>query len=101
MLLSPAPGRKRSRGTSPSREAMPTPIGPSPGAALADAVQVRIGSVDQFVSRDRRGGRDPFAELVGAQQRKLFSRFDDERRPVVVAQVDAAGGGDWRRVASA
>jgi hypothetical protein len=67
---------------------------------FADAVQVRICSVDQPVSRDRRRCRNPLSKLVRLQQIELFPRLDDEGLSIVVADEDVAVAGDRRGVRS-
>jgi hypothetical protein len=49
---------------------------------------MRICAVNQLVSGDRRGHRDPLAELVGAQQREFLAGLHDKSGAVVVAAVD-------------
>src|SRR5262249_52154381 len=62
--------------------------------ALADAIQMRIGPVDQGVSGDRRRGGNPLAKLVRCQHLELLAGLDDEGLAVVVAQVEVAVAGN-------
>ena len=58
--------------------------------SLSDAVQMRVGAVDQLIAGDRWRCGDAFAEFIRGEQFKLRPGVDHEGLTVVVAEIDVA-----------
>src|SRR5262245_20980484 len=65
---------------------------------LADAVQVVFAADYEVVTDDRGGGVDRLVDGVRGQDFNFRAVLGDDGRAFTAAPIDAAGGGDGRRV---
>ena len=61
---------------------------------LFQAIQVLLPAQEHLLAGNGGAGADRFAKMIERQGAGNFAATDDDRRPVEIADVDSAMGGD-------